>query len=97
MTADEHYRRAVSEKVESGWRIEEENTERVTLVRRTVGSARAHLVIALLTIWWAMGLPNLLYAAYKYVSDAERTVVWKTAAGSDGAPVRPTGPDVDRE
>ena len=81
MSESELYRREVTEKVESGWRIEEENGERVTLVKRNVGSARAHLLIAVLTIWWAMGIPNLLYAAYKYYSDSERTVIWKGSSG----------------
>ena len=77
MSRTDPYRREVTERVEAGWRIEEETSDRVTLVTRTVGSAKAHLVIAVLTIWWAMGVPNLLYAAYKYVADAERTVIWK--------------------
>ena len=81
MSGTDLYRRAVTEKVEAGWRIEEETGERVTLVKRNVGSAKAHLVIAVLTIWWAMGVPNLLYAAYKYFEDSERTVVWKDSAG----------------
>lgn len=81
MPESELYRRDVTEKVEAGWRIEEETAERVTLVKRTVGSPKAHLILAILTIWWAMGVPNLLYGAYKYVSDAERTVVWKGATG----------------
>ena len=94
MSGVEPYRREVSEKVESGWRIEEETADRVTLVRRTVGSPTAHLVIAVITIWWAMGVPNLLYGAYKY-SDAERTVVWKestTRGATPGASTADTGP-----
>jgi hypothetical protein len=80
MAANDLYRREVTEKVEAGWRIEEETPQRVTLVRRTVGSARTHLILAVLTIWWAMGLPNLLYGAYRYFANAERTVVWKEGA-----------------
>ena len=81
MSGSDSYRRAVTEKVEAGWRIAEETPDRVTLERRTIGTPKAHLVIAVLTIWWAMGVPNLLYGAYKYVADAERTVVWKDTAG----------------
>ena len=91
MAANELYRREVTEKVEAGWRIEEETPERVTLVKRTVGSPRTHLVLAVLTIWWAMGLPNLLYGAYKYFGAAERTVVWK---GSAEAPDEAEAADV---
>lgn len=85
MDANQDYRRRVTELVESGWRIESESDDRVTLVDRQFGSATAHLLIAVLTIWWTMGVGNLLYGAYKYLADSERTVVWKdAAAGSDG-------------
>jgi hypothetical protein len=33
-----------------------------------------------------MGVPNLLYGAYKFVADVERTVVWKDPAAGE----RPT-------
>ena len=84
MAGSDSYRRAVTEKVEAGWRIAEETPERVTLERRTIGTPKAHLLIAVLTIWWAMGVPNLLYGAYKYVAAAERTVVWKGDASAAG-------------
>lgn len=80
MDHSDSYRREVTAKVESGWRIEEETPDRVTLVRREYGDPWVHLVVAVLTLWWAMGVPNVLYGAYKYVSGSQRTVVWKGAA-----------------
>lgn len=77
MDSPDSYRREVTAKVEAGWRIEEETDDRVTLVRREFGNPGVHLFIAALTIWWAMGVPNLLYAAYAYFADSQRTVVWK--------------------
>ena len=71
------YRHEVTTKVESGWKIEEETQDRVTLVRREFGNPGIHLIIAILTIWWAMGVPNLLYAAYRYYAGSQRTIVWK--------------------
>lgn len=77
MAAENTFRREVTELVEDGWHIESETPERVTLVMRNFGSAKNHLIIAVLTIWWLMGIPNVLYAAYKYFDDSERTIVWK--------------------
>ncbi|WP_135363657.1 hypothetical protein [Halosimplex halophilum] len=77
MEYSDSYRREVTAKVESGWRIEEETRDRVTLVRREFGDVGIHILIAIFTIWWAAGVPNLLYAAYKYFTDSQRTVVWK--------------------
>lgn len=82
MGGTEGYKREVTDLVETGWRIEEETPDRVTLVNRTVGSARMHLIIAVFTIWWLMGSPNVLYAAYKYFADTERTIVWKEPTGT---------------
>lgn len=77
MPEEDTFRREVTELVEDGWRIESETPDRVTLVKRNFGSAKNHLVIAVLTIWWLMGIPNVLYAAYKYFDDSERTIVWR--------------------
>lgn len=84
METNQGCRRRVTELVESGWRIESEADDRVTLVNREFGSATGHILIALLTIWWTMGVGNLLYGAYAYLTDSERTIVWKdSAAGTD--------------
>ena len=77
------YRREVTAKVESGWKIEEETQDRVTLVRREFGDPGIHLIIAILTIWWAMGVPNLLYAAYRYFTGSQRTIIWKGQPETD--------------
>lgn len=83
MGGTESYKREVTDLVKAGWRVEEETPDRVTLVNRTVGSARMHLIIAVFTIWWLMGIPNVLYAAYKYFADTERTIVWKESTNMD--------------
>ncbi|WP_232702959.1 hypothetical protein [Halobacterium wangiae] len=83
MDRSDSYRREVTAKVESGWQIEEDTRDRVTLVRRDFGNPGVHLVIAIFTIWWAMGVPNLLYAAYRYFTRSQRTIVWKNRAEAD--------------
>lgn len=87
MAEADAFRREVTELVESGWRIESETPKRITLVKRNFGSARNHLIIALLTIWWLMGVPNVLYAAYKYFDDSDRTIVWKEEGADTGESV----------
>lgn len=83
MDTPDSYRREVTAMVESGWKIEAETRDRVTLVRREFGNPGVHLVIAIFTIWWAMGVPNLLYAAYCYFSGSQRTIVWKDRSEAD--------------
>lgn len=90
MAESETFRHEITDLVESGWRIESETPKRVTLVKRNFGTARNHLIIAVLTIWWLMGLPNLLYAAYKYFDDSDRTIVWKETPADTGEPTEDT-------
>lgn len=78
MQESKSHQRRVTEKVEAGWRIEEETSDRVVLVKRNIGSPTVHVILAILTIWWAMGIPNLLYGLYKYIANSERTIIWKT-------------------
>ncbi|GAB3665808.1 zinc ribbon domain-containing protein [Halopiger thermotolerans] len=59
-----------------GWQLERDFGDHAVMVRRTFGDVDEHLVVALLTVWWTMGLGNVLYGAYRYVEDAERTVLW---------------------
>nr|WP_319004348.1 zinc ribbon domain-containing protein [Natrinema amylolyticum] len=58
-----------------GWRLERDCGDHAVVVRRTVGDVADHLVVALVTVWWTMGLGNVLYGAYRYFDDAERMVV----------------------
>ena len=72
----ERARREIEDALSMGWRIESEGPDRVVLVDRSFGTVFGHLIVALLTFWWTMGLGNLVYAAYKYVNDTRRKVVW---------------------
>ena len=70
----------IDELVSRGWRIREETPDRVTLFKPDYGSLLGHGVVFVLTFWWTMGLGNLAYAAWNYVEDSERRIVWKRAA-----------------
>ncbi|WP_306058920.1 zinc ribbon domain-containing protein [Natronococcus wangiae] len=66
-----------------GWELEHDFGDRVVMVRRSVGGADEHLVVAALTIWWTMGLGNALYGLYRYVGDAERMVLRDDRVGDE--------------
>lgn len=67
--------RRIATELERGWKLEQDFGDHAVLVKRSVGSLGAHLLIALFTIWSTMGAGNAIYAGYKYVTDVERTVV----------------------
>ncbi|SEQ51802.1 zinc ribbon domain-containing protein [Natrinema salaciae] len=84
----------IDDLVARGWRIEEETPDRVVMVDREFGSVITHVLVALLTFWFSMGLGNVVWGAYNYVSKSQRRVLWEDTADcpSCGADV-PTSAD----
>ncbi|QRV14689.1 zinc ribbon domain-containing protein [Haloterrigena salifodinae] len=58
-----------------GWRLEHDFGDRAVMVRRTFGNAKEHLAVALVTVWFTMGIGNALWGAYRYFGDAERLIL----------------------
>ena len=78
---DDRIQRQIDELVAQGWTIEESDRDRVVMVDREYGSVGSHVLVALFTIWWTMGLGNVLWAAYNYVSNSRRRVLWRGTVG----------------
>ncbi|WP_227375417.1 zinc ribbon domain-containing protein [Haladaptatus halobius] len=77
-TRTDRIQREIDTALAEGWRIESETPDRVVLVKRNYGDFGVHIVLALLTFWWTLGVGNLAYAAYKYVNDSQRRVLWES-------------------
>lgn len=80
MKTDEFERRIEDEQVE-GWKIQEDGDERVVMMKPNYGSMGGHLLVALLTIWWTLGIGNVVYAAYKYFKGSPTKVVRDESSG----------------
>lgn len=80
--------REIAIAVEDGWELKHDFGDHAVMVRRRFGSVAGHLVVALCTIWWTMGIGNVLYGAYRYFGDADRRVLRAenadTVARADG-------------
>lgn len=74
----ERLRREIDDALRAGWKIEDESPDRVVLVKRNFGDLGIHVVIALLTAWWSFGVINGVYAAFKYLNDSRRQVLWES-------------------
>lgn len=48
--------------ITQGYEMPQEGETTVLARRRTWGSTRNHVIIGLLTIWWTLGIANLIYA-----------------------------------
>lgn len=88
MKSDQFQRRVEDEEVE-GWDVKEDGDERVVMVKRNYGSLGGHVLVALLTIWWTIGLGNVVYAAYKYVKSPTKVVRDESASGGGGSGHQP--------
>lgn len=63
--------RLVDEFVTRGYKIELDGESRTRLKQTDWGDADTHLLLAVLTVWWTLGLANALYAIYKRVTADE--------------------------
>ncbi|ELY50814.1 zinc ribbon domain-containing protein [Natronococcus jeotgali] len=83
----ERLQREIDSLVARGWTIEDEGRDRVVMVDREFGSVGSHVLVAILTIWWTMGIGNVLWGAYNYVANSRRQVLWegRTRCPSCGA------------
>ncbi|ELY78314.1 hypothetical protein [Natrinema pallidum] len=52
--------REIDDLVSRGWTIEEETPDRVVMVDREFGSVLSHVLVAVLTVWFSMGLGNVV-------------------------------------
>ncbi|QSW98541.1 zinc ribbon domain-containing protein [Haloterrigena alkaliphila] len=69
--------REIDDLIAQGWTIDEEAPDHVVMVDREFGSLLSHLLVALLTFWFSMGVGNVVWGAYNYVSNSRRRVLWE--------------------
>lgn len=48
-----------------GYKIKNEGQNSTMVKKNTWGSGTGHIVVAALTIWWTLGIGNVIYAIYK--------------------------------
>jgi len=63
--------RTVEDFLTRGYKIKQEGQESTMLKKKNWGSGGMHVVVAVLTIWWTLGLGNVVYALYKYLTAEE--------------------------
>ena len=71
----EHFERKIEDEKVEGWKVKEDGDERVVLIKPDYGSFGEHVLIALLTLWWTVGLGNVTWAAYRYFKSSDKKVV----------------------
>lgn len=61
----------VDDKISEDYKILSEGANSIRIKKVQYGSFAAHILIFILTVWWTLGIANVLYAVYKYVTGDE--------------------------
>lgn len=61
----------VDELVTRGYKVKSHGDRTAHLKKSDWGSAGTHLILALFTLWWTLGLANALYAIYRRATAEE--------------------------
>lgn len=67
--------RKVDDLKTEGWKVAEEGNERYVMKKPNYGSLGPHILVAIFTIWWTLGLGNAAYAGWCYVNRSDKRVV----------------------
>lgn len=71
---EDEMERLVDEFIIRGYEIESSGQTSTRLRDQDWGDADTHAVVALLTLWWTLGLANVLYALYCRANADEVTI-----------------------
>jgi len=63
--------RVIDDFITQGYKVKNQGGRSTLMKKKTWGSGGTHLIIAILTIWWTLGVGNLAYAIYKYFTAEE--------------------------
>lgn len=64
----------IDEYITRGYKVKMRGSHSARMKKKDWGSGGNHLIIALFTIWWTLGLGNALYGIYKRAT-AEEIVI----------------------
>lgn len=56
--------------ITQGYKVKSEGEQTTMMERSSWGTLTGHVLVALLTVWWTLGIGNLVYALAAHKSDA---------------------------
>jgi len=60
------FENVIDEFITIGYTLQSRGEDNAKLKKKEYGGLIAHILIALFTIWWTLGIVNIIYAYYKY-------------------------------
>ena len=71
---EKEFERVIDDYITQGYSVESRGEHSAKLKEKQYGSLVAHILIFVIFGWWTLGISNLLYLGYKYLSGEEVTV-----------------------
>lgn len=68
-TTQREFEQTRDEYITQGYKVESEGETGTMMKKSTWGSTAGHIGVALFTVWWTLGLGNLVYALIVHKSD----------------------------
>ena len=66
--------RVIDDYITQGYNVKSQGERSALVKEKDWGTALGHIVVAVLTIWWTLGLGNIAYAGYKRYTADEVTI-----------------------
>lgn len=63
--------KVVDDFMTQGYEVKDQGERSTMMKKHTWGSGSGHLVAAVLTVWWTLGIGNVAYAIYKHYTAEE--------------------------
>lgn len=63
--------KVIDDFITQGYKIKNQGERSTLMKKKTWGSGGMHIVVAVLTLWWTLGIGNAVYAIYKYLTAEE--------------------------
>ncbi len=74
VSSQKEFERAIDDYITQGYKVKSRGENSAQVKEKDYGSLGMHVIIAVLTIWWTLGIGNLIYGAIKYSSADEVTL-----------------------
>jgi hypothetical protein len=68
---DREMEQTVDDFITQGYQIKKQGERSTMMKKKTWGSGSGHLVVGALTLWWTLGIGNVIYAIYKHYTAEE--------------------------
>jgi len=63
--SEKEMEQVIDDFVTQGYKIDNRGNRSTMMKEKDWGSGAGHIVVAVLTIWWTLGIGNVVYAIYK--------------------------------